>query len=1108
MRKKLFAATLAVLLIAVNIATVAGATTVTLSKLILSTGDVTMEIGDTYKLTATGIYSDDSTENLTVYADWSSENASIASIYNGTITAKAEGTTTIVVAYDGYTQSSNVTVTKKVKALTKNTQQLDLRKDGTATIGLTATYSDNTTENVSDKADWTSSNENVATVVNGKVTGLSSGTATITAIYGSKAVSVETNVEIVNRVEASDSQVSLLLQGAQTVKLTATYPDGTTKDVTSDAQWSSSDDDIAGVLKGVIKGYGSGTATITATYGTKSTTIAVDVDKTTKLDVDEESVFLHVMGTKQLKLTAQNADGLTSDVTNSATWTSNNESVAYVNKGLITGYKSGSATITATYNGKTVTIAVDVDVARLLEISDNKISMNSGKTATVTLKATYADGTTETVTSKATWSSDHENIAFASKGTITAYESGTAVISGAYGGKTTSVTVSVDVPTELTTSSKEVYMEAGAKYQADAIAVYSDDTEVAVTEDAVWSSSDKTVAEVANGIITGVASGIASITATFGGETVTLQVSVAVAKRVEASKTQVSLILKGTQAITLTATYADGSTKDVTSLATWSSSNEDVADAVKGTITGYGAGSAAITATYGTKSTTIKVDVDKTSKLDVSEQSVFLQLNGTKQLKLTVEYADGRTSDVTDTAEWSSSDESIAYVNKGLVTGYKFGTATVTAKFNGKTVQTTVDVETARNLDVNPDKVEMNAGDTTGVTLKATYADGTTKDVTAVADWSSTDEDVALVTDGIIKAYKMGSATIKGTYGGKTAEVAVSVDLPTKLTVVSKTVNLNVDEEHQTVLTAHYSDGHTEVVTGDATWSSADEETANVKDGLIMGITEGKTTVTATYGSYSVKITVNVGQADQLEPSTRLVTLSVSDSEQITLTATDLDGVSKDVTDDAIWKSSKTSVADVKKGLVKAYAKGTATITATYGGQSVTISVQVDQLTKIEASEMSVSLKSAGTATVTVTVTFSDGKTKDVTSLAEWTTTSYKVATVKNGKITAMDAGKTTVSAKYAGKTVKVAVDVDTLKYFETSEVSLALKVGDQVKVTALATYADETEADVSKPSLWVSSKITVVTAKNGVIKATGKGNATITITYAGKKTKIVVVVT
>lgn len=1099
------AAVMAGLLAMVGLVPAAGAATATMTKLILSTSEVTLETGDTLMLTATGIYSDNSTENVTVYADWNSETPAVASIYNGTITAKAEGTTTVVVAYKGFTQSANVKVTKKVKALTKDTQKLNLRKDASSTIGLTATYSDNSTENVADKAIWTSSNEKVATVVNGKVTGHSSGSAIITAAYGTKSVTVETSVELVSRLEASDTYISLLLKEKEPVTVTATYPDGTTRDVTADAVWTTSDEDVADVIGGMLTGYGSGTATITASYGTKTASIKVDVDKTTKLDLDADELFLHVKDTKTLKLTAQNTDGVATDVTDSATWKSSNEAVAYVNKGTITAYKSGSAVITAEYNGKTVQANVDVDVARRLDISSSRISMRTDETASITLTATYADGSSEDVTAKAAWSSDNEETAYAAKGVITAYKAGKAVIKGTYGGKSATADVSVDLPASLTTSSKSMNLEIGANYQADAIAVYEDDEEVVVTDDAEWSTSDETIATVKDGVIKGIASGTATIAAEYGEQTVVMTVNVANARRIEADKPKISLVLKGTETVKLTATYPDGSTKDVTSLADWSSSDEAVAGAVNGQITGYGAGTATITAAYGAKTATIAVDVDKTANLSVSEQSVFLRLNGEKQLQLSVNYADGRTADVTDSAAWSSSDEAVAFVGKGKITGYKSGTAIVKAEFNGKSVETIVDVETARNLDISVDKLAMKADEIASVILTATYADGTKEDVTAKAAWSSDKEEVAFVRGGQITAYKMGAATIKGTYGGKTATAAVSVDLPDRLSVASKTVNLDANGEHQSVATVSYADNRTQVVTKDATWSTANAEVATVKDGLITGVAEGTTTVTVTYGGQSVKITVNVGLSDELDPSTRLVMLSGSDSQQVSLFATNADGVRQNVTNEAKWQSSKPTVADVRGGLIQAYSKGTATVTATYGGQSVAITVQVDQIARIDVSELGVSLKTGKSKQVSVIVKFNDGKTKDVTAESEWDTSNFRVATVKNGVITAEGAGKATITAKYAGKSVRVAVDVDTLKYFETSVVSLSMKAGEQVQVKALATYADQSEEDVTKPALWVSSKITVVTVKDGIVKANGKGKATITVSYGDKKTKIVV---
>jgi hypothetical protein len=1105
MRNRCFAAILAGILAVVNLLPMSAFAAPSLTKLIISAKEITLEIGDTYLLTATGVYSDNSTQNVTIYADWNSEHPSVATIYNGTVTAKSEGTTSIVVSYMGETQTAIVKVTKKVKALTKDTQKLDLRKNGTATIGLTATYSDNTVENVTDKAEWTSSDERVATVVNGVVTGHRSGVAVITAHYGKKSVSVETNVEIVSRLEASESQISLLLQGEESVTLTAVYPDGSKRDVTGEAEWTSSDERVADIVNGVVKGHQSGTATLTASYGTKTASIRVDVDKTIKLDVDEENVFLRVNGTKQLKLTAQNAQGQTSDVTATATWQSSNESVAYVNKGRITGNKSGTAIITATYNGKSVQTTVDVEVARRLDISDTKLVMRSDDTSHVTLTATFADGSTENVTDKASWRSDNEDVAYASKGAITAYKAGTATITGSYGGKSATVNVYVDIPSALVTSSKNIYLEIGEQFEADAIAVYEDEVETVVTDEAQWRTSDEDIVTVEKGVLTGVASGTADVTAVYGGRSVVLKVYVSQAKRLEADKIKLSLVAGASESVRLTATYADGSVKDVTHLAKWTSSNEAVADVTEGVVKGYGSGTATIAAEYGSKSVTIQVDVDKTANLTISEQNVWLRINGTKQLQLTVHYADGRTADVTDKADWSSSDESVAFVSDGLIKAYRSGTAIIKAQYNGKTVQTAVDVETARNLDITPDKLEMRANEIAALQVIATYADGTKENVTSRAVWSSDKEEVALVSNGQVTAGKMGEATIKATFGGKTATVSVSVDLPTRLTVSSQTVNLEVNGEQQVVATAFYPDNRSEVVTNQATWSTAKEAVATVRNGRIIGLSEGTTTITVTYGGLTTKLTVNVGLSEELEVSTRLVTLSGSDSQQVTLHATDANGVRRDVTAEAKWQSSKPTVADVRKGLIQAYSKGTATITATYGGKSIAITVQVDQVARIEASQPSVSLKSGKGAQVNITVHFNDGKSKDVTAEAVWETANFRVATVKGGYITAAGPGKTTITAKYAGKSVKIAVDVDTLKYLETSEVNLVLKVGQQVQVKALATYMDLTEEDVTIPALWESSKITVASAKDGIIKANGKGKATITVSFGDKKTKIAV---
>lgn len=925
----------------------AWAASAAVSKIVLSTNSSQLMVGETLKLTATAIYSDAKTSDVTINADWTSDDTSIASVYNGTVTAKSVGTATIVAIFkdgDGktFSQSASITVTKKVKALTADVMSLNIRKGTSEQITLTATYSDNTTDNtVANEAEWTSSNSAVATVVNGAVTGVGAGTATITGVYGKQTVSVEVTVDVVKRITPSTTDVSLLLSdGPEKVTLTATFPDGTTEDVTANAEWSSSDETVADVLKGSITPYKQGTAVIKAEYGTKTATINVTVEKTSKLTVDNEDLYLEIGGEKQLKLTAAYPEAAAKDVTADAQWTSSDESIASVYKGKVTGNKAGAATITAKYADRTVTIKVSVEVARYLDFNQSQVNLDS------------------------------------------------------VGGK---------------------------------------------------------------------------------------------------------------QQLELTATFADGTRKNVTATASYSSSNPSVADVKDGYVIGYSAGTTTITASYGTQTATLSVKVGQVNKLNVDKSEVYLDVKGTHQPVL----KDENGTDVTSQAAWTSSNEDIAYVSDGgLITAYNSGTATITATYGGKSATITVNVETASHLDIGSSKISMSPnGEPVQLTAKVTYTDGSTEVVTDSAAWTSDNESTVYVNKGKLTAYNKGTAVITATYNGKTATVTVTVGEPSKLEVKSKSVVLDIDDTYQQQLTVTYKDGTTEDVTNEAEWTTSSAKAATVdSSGLITGVSEGEATITATYGSLKATVKVEVGLAAELEADKFLIVMSAGDEpEQITLTATNSKGDKRNVTKDAEWTSSSTAIASVKDGSVKAYKKGKATLTAKYGGQKVTIKVEVDTATKITASEVSLSLKTGETKAVKVTATLSDGTTADVTNKAEWTTGSYKVATVKGGTVTATGYGKTSITAKYGGKTVKVPIMVDALKYLETSEVLLNLTVGQQVQLSGTATYVDGSEEDVTKKGVWTSARILVATAKDGVIKGISKGKTNVTLKFAGKTVKVVV---
>lgn len=357
------------------------------------------------------------------------------------------------------------------------------------------------------------------------------------------------------------------------------------------------------------------------------------------------------------------------------------------------------------------------------------------------------------------------------------------------------------------------------------------------------------------------------------------------------------------------------------------------------------------------------------------------------------------------------------------------------------------------------------------------------------------------------RVIKQIEATITASYGGKTVTATVSVNVPGDLSLSSKTATIDIDEDYTATLTATYADGRKEDVTQDAEWASSAEDIASVSKGTITGKSAGKAVITATYNGKKLTINVQVGLVDRLETDSRVIALGAQETKQLKVTGVKSGGTKTDVTKDATWTTSNVKVVEVSEGLIKANGSGKATVTASYGKQNITFTVEVDVAQKIEADAIALSLKSGDQKTIAIVVKSSDGKEKDVTTQAEWKTSNYKVATVKKGQVTAVSYGKANIQAKFGGKVISVPVDVDTLKYLQTDEVALNLKAGQLAKVTATATYKDESEKDVSKPAVWSSSRIVVATVKDGNIKAQGKGKAVITVKYAGKMTKIQVTV-
>ncbi|OAS23626.1 Ig-like domain-containing protein [Paenibacillus oryzisoli] len=831
-----------------------------ISKLVLNKNELNLQVGDTANLTATAVFTSGSTENATVKTDWNSGTTEVATVYAGVVTAKKEGKAVITATYLGETVIVNVTVTKKVKSLTTDKQALDLRLNGTSQVLITAYYDDGTSADVTSKADYTVGSSSVATVTNGLVKGQNPGSTTITVSHMNQSIVLDVDVEVVRRLDPEKSNVSLLLKGTSLLELIATYPDGTKDNVAAKAVWTSDKPEVADALKGTITGYSVGKATLTATYGTKSTTITVDVDSTLKLELDKQSILLKKNGTGTLKLNATYPTSTTpTDISDRAEWTSSDESIVSVTKGKLIGNAIGEATISAKYGDKTVTAKVDVEVPRRLVVSSELVILKADETQQLELFATYADGSTDNlVKARAEWSVDDEEIATVTNGLITSYKAGVANVTATYGGKKTTTRVEVDVPKTITLDKKTVNMQVGDSTTVTMTANFKGRTDDDLNDKTTWTTSNKEVVEVRDGIITGIATGAATVTAEYGTRKATVQVSVGELKTLTISQEKLTLKKGETAALTAEAIYTDDTKKTVTADVIWTSSNVKAATVDKGIVKAIASGETTITAQLDNKTVTIPVKVDMASELKANVTSLVFDLNETRLIKITATDDDGEDVLVTTDVEWKSSNTSIATVSKGLVTPVARGKATITATYGGKSVSVPVEIGVIDSLTANKSFFVTKSGSETQLKLTATLSDGTTKDVTESATWKVASYKLGTIEKGLFTATASGKTTITGFFGGKTVSIPVEIDTLKYLKTNVVKLTLKEGETAKVEAIATYTDGAEDDVTKPALWTTSNIMTADVKDGTIKATGKGTARITITFGNMKTTVQVTV----------------------------------------------------------------------------------------------------------------------------------------------------------------------------------------------------------------------------------------------------------
>ncbi len=321
----------------------------------------------------------------------------------------------------------------------------------------------------------------------------------------------------------------------------------------------------------------------------------------------------------------------------------------------------------------------------------------------------------------------------------------------------------------------------------------------------------------------------------------------------------------------------------------WSSDDPEIATVEDGMVTAVAAGEAVITAAVGEVVAECTVTVTEqgpaVTGIVLNKTELTLAVNATESLIAEITPVEAASAALT----WSTSDETVVTVTDGVILGIAPGVATVTASADGISTECLVTVEEAAvdeiRITLSQDTLILDVNEI--ATLTATV----TPEETAEVIWSSSDESIVTVTDGVITAIAPGNAVVTAAVGEVNAQCMVTVEEPETDPEPEPEPDPEPDPEpapavssvslNETILTM--TEGETFVLMAtiipaeaeaDVTWYTTDPAVATIEEGIVTAISEGKAIITADTGNHSASCTITV-KAPSLEPEKLVPEVSV-----------------------------------------------------------------------------------------------------------------------------------------------------------------------------------------------------------------------------------------
>ncbi|BAF73391.1 Ig-like domain-containing protein [Sulfurovum sp. NBC37-1] len=571
----------------------------------------TVPMGIQVQYSAIGIFSDNTSLDLTRFVKWKSSDTSVAVINSSSADAGMAntlnlGTSIITATFKGIV-SNNATlnvIETTIQSIQITPAEVTVPTGTEDKFTAIAYYSDGSSHDVTSQATWISDNTDVVSIVPSGEDGglghaLKHGTANITATLDGKtsntAVVTVTGKALTHIHLVPAYTVEIPVGGHKTYKVWAYYDDSTTKDVTAFSTLSIADTSIAtigtsGEDLAKVTGINAGSTLVKASYKGKNDTapLTVTAVELQSIQITPAEVTVPTGTEDKFTAIAYYSDGSSHDVTSQATWISDNTDVVSIvpsgeDGGLGHALKHGTANITATLDGKTSNTAVVTVTGKALThihlVPAYTVEIPVGGHKTYKVWAYYDDSTTKDVTAFSTLSIADTSIAtIGTSGEdlakVTGINAGSTLVKASYKGKndTAPLTVTAVELQSIQITPAEVTVPTGTEDKFTAIAYYSDGSSHDVTSQATWISDNTDVVSIVpsgedGGLGHALKHGTANITATLDGKTsntAVVTVEGKIIKNVQITPNNITIPLGTTQQYEVTVIYEDSTVKNVT----------------------------------------------------------------------------------------------------------------------------------------------------------------------------------------------------------------------------------------------------------------------------------------------------------------------------------------------------------------------------------------------------------------------------------------------------------------------------------------------------------------------------------------------------------------